>query len=35
MEGAGDPVVLQVSAGRDHLDIEGEVTTPLDLTEIR
>jgi hypothetical protein len=35
MQGASDPVVVQVPAGRDHLGLEREVPGPLDLTEIR
>jgi hypothetical protein len=35
MERAGHPVVLQVATGGDHLHVQGELSAPLDLTEIR
>jgi hypothetical protein len=35
VERAGHPIVLQIAAGGDHLHVKGEVSAPLDLTEIR
>jgi hypothetical protein len=35
VESAGDTIIIQVPAGRDHLSLDGEVSCPFHLAEIR
>jgi hypothetical protein len=35
MEGAADPIIVEIGAGGDDLCLDGEITRPFHLAEIR